>query len=296
MNDRKQVVAFSAFAKKIFFCFWFVGSMATASPIKTNVTFSVLADMVNTVAGAEATVKSLVAADSDVHVFEPSPRDVQTIASADLVVLNGLGLDGWMDRLLRAANHKGHRIVASAGATLLKNDPHCWQDPLCGIAYVENIKRGLVELRPDRKQEIELRAAEYILQIRAILEKYRTLFAAIPANERKILTSHDSLGYFGRAYEIEIFTLRGPTTASEGSAGDLANTAKLIRDKKLKVAFFENIGDDRALRQLAKDSGLRLGGTLYTDSLSKQAEGATYLKMIETNASRVLQQLQGAHR
>lgn len=268
----------------------FLSIFSWSAPLKVDATFSILADMVRQIA-PDVEARALVGADSDVHAFEPAPGDLKAIAKADLIVMNGMGLDHWMDRLIKATHYRGELVVAMTGVQVLRNDPHCWQDPLCGIQYVENMSKALQKLRPERALDIAQKSEAFKTQIRAVYERHKKEFDAIPVEQRRILTSHDSLAYFGRAYGVEILTLRGPTTASESSASDLARMTKMIKEQKLKVAFFENSGEDRALRQLAKDYGIRIGGTLYTDSLSKKVEGSTYLKMIETNASRVLEQL-----
>lgn len=287
-------------------------------PIDVVASFSILADMVKQVGGSDVRVYSLVGPDSDSHVFNPTPNDAKALAKADLVVINGLGFEGWMKRLVQASGFKGPVVVASAGVETLeqeedhhghdhgkdhdkhdhddghegKVDPHAWQDLRNARIYVANIRDALVKLRPENRDMIEQRAQSYIQEMEMLDAKLRSEFSSIPAERRKAIVSHDAFGYLAHAYDIDLIPVQGWTTGREASAADIAKLIRLIRDGKVHAYFVENMSDPRVLQRIASESGALPGGKLYSDALSAPGtEADTYLKMYEVNARRILDAL-----
>jgi zinc/manganese transport system substrate-binding protein len=256
-------------------------------------TFSILADMVATVGGSLTTVRSLIGPDQDPHVYEPTPRDLRDLLAADVVVENGLGLEGWMVRLTGAAGFKG-RIVQAAAAVkprtmreesgAIATDPHAWQDPRNGVLYVQAIQAGLSAADPDHAGTYADAARAYIAAIQQADARIAAAFAPIPPDQRRIITTHDAFGYYGARYGIEFLAAEGISTESEPSAKAIAVLVKQIKREKIHAVFIENMTSDRMARMLARETGAVLGGTVYSDALSPPGGPApTYLTMLDHN-------------
>ncbi len=268
--------------------------------------FSILADMVREVGGDLVEVTSLVGPDSDAHGFEPTPADAKKLAQAKLVVVNGLNFEGWTNRLIKSSGYKGEVVIASKGVKTIhlpstskkENkshghnhshqhgdvDPHAWQSLDNAKIYVQNITAGLLRALPTQSQQIKAREQAYLQQLEDLNQKARSSFASIPPEKRRAITSHDAFGYLARAYGIQFFSPQGWSTDREASAADVARINRQIREQKITALFVEKSSDGRLLEQIAKDTGVKIGGTLYSDSLSASGTGAdTYLKMYAHN-------------
>lgn len=258
--------------------------------------FSILGDMVQNVGGDLVDVKILVGANGDAHGYQPSADDLKAVAKADLVIVNGLGIDGWMDRLVDAAGYKGKVVVASTGiktrtmvheedrAAKTVIDPHAWQDLSNGVLYAHNIAVGLTYALPTHTKEIEARMHAYQNAITAMDQEVRTSIAAVPVAQRVVITSHDAFGYFGAAYGVRFLAPYGLSTESEPSAAGIAGLIDQIKTTGVHQVFIENMSNPRLVAQLAKDAGAQLGDTLYSDALSAPNEAApSYLAMFRHN-------------
>ena len=274
-------------------------SWAQGAPPRLRVvaSFSVLADMLREVGGNAVEVTALVGPDADAHVFEPSPADVQRVARADLVVVNGLGFEGWIERLIRSSGYRGHVAVATAGIkprfTSGVADPHAWQSLPLAQQYVENLRAALVKVRPAQAPQFDARAADYTRRITALHQSVITRLAAVPPPERRIVTSHDAFGYFADTYSVDFRAPQGWSTASEPSAADVARIVRQLKAQRVRALFVENISDPRLVDRIAREAGARVGGTLYSDALSPAGTaGDTYLRMFEHNVATLLAALQ----
>jgi zinc/manganese transport system substrate-binding protein len=229
-------------------------------------------------------------------VFSPTPADAKTLAGAQLFFVNGLGFEGWMERLEKSSGFKGKTIVASTGVkprSMVEEeggtpetitDPHAWQDLENGKLYVANIRDGLIAADPDGRSVYVANAAKYLDAIAKEESAVKQALAALPEARRKIITSHDAFGYFGAAYGLEIIAPEGVSTESEASAQDVAKIIRQIREEKIPAVFIENITDHRLLDQIARETGAKIGGTLYSDALSgADGPAATYLDMFKHN-------------
>jgi zinc/manganese transport system substrate-binding protein len=174
-------------------------------------------------------------------------------------------------------------------------DPHAWQSLANGATYVRNIADALIRLDPDHAQDYESRAATHIARLNELHERLKADFAAIPADRRKVVTSHDAFRYFGHAYGVSFIAPEGLSTESEASAGDVAKIIDQIREERLTAVFLENISDDRLTRQIVNETDARIGGQLYSDALSsKEGPAPDYVSMFEYNASQLLSALTGS--
>jgi zinc/manganese transport system substrate-binding protein len=279
----------------------------TAAPLPVVASFSILADFVREVGGDRVSVKALVGPNGDAHVYQPTPADAQALASARLVVINGLGLEGWMTRLVKATGGKAPTITATTGVTTIEAaddhdhdhghthgakkagatppaDPHAWQSIANAKVYVANIRDGLVQADPAGAETYKARSAAYLAKLDALEAEVKAAVARIPADRRRIITSHDAFGYFGRAYGITFISPQGVSTETEASAKDVARIIRQIRADKIPAVFLENVSDPRLMDRIAKETGARIGGRLYSDALSTQdGPAGTYIDMMRSN-------------
>jgi zinc/manganese transport system substrate-binding protein len=271
---------------------------ASAQPLKVVATFSVIGDLVRTVGGDSVTVTTLVGPGSDAHVYQPTPQDAKSIAGADLVVVNGLGMEGWIDRLIKASGYHGRIIVASKGVTVQTmveeeggsgkgkriTDPHAWQNLANGRIYVSNIAEALTKADPANADGYAKRAKALAAEIDTMDAWVRQQIAEVPPAKRKIITSHDAFGYFGQAYGVSFLAPVGISTESEPTAAGLGQLIRQVKKEGIKALFIETMTDPRLIEQVAHECGAVVGGTLYSDTLSPEGGPAdTYLKMFQHN-------------
>lgn len=251
--------------------------------------FSIIADMAKEVAGENANIITLVAAGGDPHVYQPSPTDVRNITRADIILINGLGFDGWMDRLVASAEAKGRVVTVSKGVTPIRVhgeeiDPHAWQDISNGMIYVDHIRDALIQADPAHAAHYRHNAERYLERLIDLDHWVKTEIEEVPEAKRSAITSHDALRYFARTYHIHFIAAQGLSTEGEVSAKSIAAIIDQIRKEKVKVLFLENMSNPDLINQLADDSDAIIGGVLYSDSLSEPYEdGATYISMFRHN-------------
>jgi zinc/manganese transport system substrate-binding protein len=265
------------------------------SKIKVVATFSILGDLVKNVGGDRVEIMTLVGPDGDAHAFSPSPADAKMLAAAKLVVVNGLGFEGWIARLVNASGTKASTVVASKGIASRKMededhpgktqiDPHAWQSIANTRVYVANIRDGLSKADPAGKDIYAANAKAYLAKLIVLEREVRAAVNKIPADRRKIITSHDAFGYFGAAYRVEFIAPEGVSTESAASAKDVARIIAQIRQQKIPAVFLENVSDPRLMQQIARETGARIGGRLYSDALSGPGGSAgSYLDMMRHN-------------
>ena len=272
------------------------GSSDAADKLKAVASFSILGDMVKQVGGDRVDVVTLVGSDGDAHVYEPTPADAKSLASSQILFINGLGFEGWMERLEKSSGFKGKVVIASTDVkprTMIEEeggtpetitDPHAWQDLHNGKLYVANIRDGLIAADPDGKATYEANATKYLGEITQEDDAVKAALATLPQDRRKIITSHDAFGYFGAAYGLEVIAPEGVNTESEASAQDVAKIIRQIKSEHIPAVFMENITDHRLLDQIARETGAKIGGELYTDALSgPDGPATTYLDMFRHN-------------
>ena len=264
--------------------------------VKAVATFSILGDLVAEIGGEKIDVVTLVGPDTDAHAYQPTPTDARALASAQALVSNGLGFEGWIDRLAEAASFKGRRIVVSAGVPTLEAekmrgrtqgpDPHCWQDVACARRYVANIAEGLIASDPANAAYYRSHAALYDKRLADLDLWIRTEIAKVPENQRKAITSHGAFHYFANAYGVQFHAPRGYNTDSDPSARDVAALIRQVREQKIKALFIENMTNPNLIRQIAHDAGGVVGPSIYSDALSKPGGPATtYETMMRHNAT-----------
>lgn len=287
-----------------------IAMRATAGRKPVVVTsFSILADLARQVGGDGVEVHALVGADADAHGYAPTPSDARTVAGADLLVVNGLGFDPWANKLASATGFKGRLAVATRGVSTIRVrkghdhghghghghshghggvDPHVWQDPLRVRTIVANLADDLAAVDPGGADGYRAQAGAFGRQLAELDAWILAEFAPIPKARRKIFTSHDAFGYFEARYAVDFRAPRGVNMDGEPSAADIARIVREIRREQARIVFLENVSSPRLIEQIARESGARMGGRLYTDALSK-ADGpaATYLDLMRHNVTRL---------
>jgi zinc/manganese transport system substrate-binding protein len=265
---------------------------AAPSKLKVVATITILGDMVAQVGRDHVALTTLVGPDGDAHAFEPSPADAKALSAADLVVVNGFGLEGWMDRLIKASGYYGPIVVASQGVNpryidedgKAVPDPHAWQDLGNGHRTVVNIETALVKADPTRAADYQAAAETYLAAIDAMDRHVRSEIAEVPPDQRRVVSSHDAFGYFGQAYGVEFAAPQGVGEEAEPSAADMKKLIDQIRSEHIKVLFFENALSPRLVEQIGRETGAVVGGTLYADALSPpDGPASTYLDMFRHN-------------
>lgn len=275
------------------------GAVAS-EPLTVVASFSILGDLTQRIGGDRVQVHTLVNPGADAHVYQPTPSDARTLARAQLVIVNGLGFEGWIERLIKSSGYRGELLVASRGIDAMAQapsgkqhahdhrsavDPHAWQDLSNARRYVANIADALGAADPANRAHYQANATRLNQAIATLDNEIRTTFNAIPSERRRVVTSHDAFAYFGRAYGIRFIAPVGVSTDAEPSAGDVGAIIRQIRREQIRAMFIENIADPRLLERISRESGARIGGTLYSDSLSPPGTAAdSYLGMMRRNA------------
>jgi zinc/manganese transport system substrate-binding protein len=277
-----------------------LGSPAHAEDRLTAVaSFSILADFVKNVGGDKVDVTALVGPNSDVHVYTPAPGEAKTVASAKLVVINGFGLEGWLPRLLQSSASKAPVVVASRGITPLnlgsQADPHAWQSVANAKIYVANIRDGLIAVNPADAETFNANARRYLAELDSLDVEVKEAIAKVPPERRKLITTHDAFVYFAKAYGLDFIAPQGVSTETEPSARDIAAIIAQIKRDKVPAVFLENISDDRLIGRIAAETGVKVGGKLFSDSLTdEKGDAPTYIDMVRHNIRTLREGLQGA--
>ncbi|CDZ29436.1 metal ABC transporter substrate-binding protein [Neorhizobium galegae] len=269
---------------------------AFADTLKVVASFTVLGDVVSQVGGKHVKVTNLVGPNGDPHEFEPSPADARNLKAAQVAFVSGEGLEGWMDRLITASGYKGKPVVVSQGVNTRTmdedgktvTDPHVWNSPVNVKVWVANIEKALSEADPADASAFKANAEAYLQKLDAMNAYAHSKFDAVPADRRKVLTSHDAFGYFGREYNVSFLAPLGLSTETEASAAGVAKLIEQIKAEGVKTYFLENSNDPRLVKQIAKATAAQPGGELYVESLSDaKGPAPTYEKMFRYNVDQI---------
>ncbi|WP_208434941.1 metal ABC transporter substrate-binding protein [Bartonella phoceensis] len=284
----------------------FTASASAYNKIQVIASFSILADLVKNVGGDHISMTSLVGPNANTHTYEPTPRDAQALRDAHIIFINGLHLEGFMDRLITASGTKALLVEVSANIPVLeiKNqehsiqqhhrhhidiDPHAWQTIPNVETYIKNIATAFCKIDHQSCVSYNENAASYLQKLKAAQEKLKIKIATIPKDKRIIITSHDAFGYFAQEYGFTILAPQSASTESEATAADVAKLIKQIKTNKATALFVENISNPRLIKQISKETGLKIGGTLYSDALSNEnGPATTYLDMMEHNVNTII--------
>ena len=292
-----------------------MNGVSYAEPVPVTATFSILGDLVQQVGGSHVTVNTLVGADGDAHVYQPSPQAVRTLAQSKLLVSNGLGFEGWLERLHESSGFSGAVVIASQGVTPLAMtkeeeqeeahghddedhhhgavDPHAWNDPANVLIYIDNIAKGLIKVDPAHQADYTANATAYKARLQAVHKQFSARFAALPPARRMAITSHDAFGYLAHAYHLTLLAPQGLSTEAEPSAAQVAQLIRQIRQQQVPALFVENISDPRLMEQISRETQVTIGGKLYSDALSgPKGDAPDYLALMNHNLDTLLKALE----
>ena len=270
-----------------------------ATKLKVVATFSILGDFARNVGGDRVDVTTLVRPNGDVHVYTPTTADAEAIRNAGLVIVNGLGLEGWLPRLVESSGGHATTVVAThgivprkvaAGEILSRDlgagslDPHAWQSVADAEIYVVNIRDAMVAADRANAATYKANTSAYLAKLETLDRDVRKALALIPVERRRVISTHNAFGYFAAAYDVTFVAPQGVSTETEPSARDIATIITQIKKEKIPAVFLENMSDPRLMRQIASETGAAIGGTLYSDSLTaKDGEAPSYIEMVRHN-------------
>ncbi|MFL6796865.1 MAG: metal ABC transporter solute-binding protein, Zn/Mn family [Xanthobacteraceae bacterium] len=285
---RRHVILAAAFA-----------ALITAPPARAEhklnalASFSILADLVRNVGGDRVIVDVLVGPDGNAHTYSPSPADAKKAAAANIVLVNGLGFEGWLERLIKASGARAPIVVVSNGIRPRERaadhghgavDPHAWQSVANVKMYVTNIRAALTAVDPGGKAAYQSNTEAYLSKLDALEQEVKDVIAGIPADRRNVITSHNAFGYFEDAYGIHFSAPQGVSTDAEASAKDVAAIITQARQQKAAGVFLENVTDPRLVQQIARETGSKVGGKLYSDALTDaNGDAPSYIALMRYN-------------
>ncbi|MFT7373387.1 MAG: zinc/manganese transport system substrate-binding protein [Oleiphilaceae bacterium] len=295
-----------------------------AEKMQVVTTFSVLADLVRQIGGDYIDVHTLVDWDEDAHVYHPTPSDVRYLAKADLLVVNGLGFEGWLERLISASKFEGQLVIATEGVDAIKlgsrsdheghdhghghheghekderddhgkdkqgYDPHAWHSLFAVKIYVQNILNGLIKLDGSHQTYYQANASQYMVKLNDLAIETRGKLAKLSKVQRNIVMPHNAFAYLARDYDLHVFSLKGINAESEASAAQIAQVIRKIKAKNVHVVFSETTADDRLIKLVQQETAARMGGALISGALSRKL-APTYLEMMRYNIERITQAL-----
>jgi zinc/manganese transport system substrate-binding protein len=305
----KSATALAAFTLSFPMASW------AEEPIPVVATFSILGDMVERIGGEHIALTTLVGPDGDAHVYQPTPKAARSVAESDVLFLNGLDFEGWLERLAEAASFDGAMVVATNGVVPIAFDdhddhddekhddhaghnhgafdPHAWQSLENAVIYANNIAAGLAQADPENAGDYYANRAAFVAEVEMLSADIEAMMKSLPADKRTVVTQHDAFGYFAATYDLIFVAPQGLSTESEVSAGDVAALITQIREESISAVFIESITDNRMMKQIANETGAIIGGTLYSDALSaKSGPASTYLDMMRHNATTLFDALE----
>ncbi len=261
---------------------------AKQARLKVVASFSILGDFVKNVGGDRVELTTLVGPDGDVHAYSPTPADAQKIAAAKLFIINELGLEGWLPRLLEASGSKASIIAATSRITPLTvgatADPHAWQSVTNAKSYVITIREALATADPSDADFFRNNAEAYLTKLDALDREVQQAVSRIPESRRKVISTHNAFGYFEARYGVEFIAPIGVSTEAQPSARDIARIITQVKAAHIPAVFLEKVGDPRLMRRISAETGAKIGGTLYSDSLTdEKGDGPTYIDMVRHN-------------
>ena len=271
---------------------------AAAEPLPVVASFSVLGDWVREVGGSRVAVHVLVGAGEDTHMFQPAPAAVRRVTAAQLVVMNGLGFEGWMPRLAQAAGYKGELLVAMEGIAPVRkgsaSDPHAWLSVGNAIHAVRRIADGLCAADAEGCADYRARAAAYTTRLQALDAEIRAAWAAVPENERQALAPHDNFAYYARDYGVRVWGVQGADGESEPSAREVAALVRRVREDGIRALLVEPMESSHLVEQLARETGQHINGVLYAEALSPEdGPAASYEAMMRHNTRTLVDAVRG---
>ena len=275
----------------------FAGPASASDRLQVVASFSILGDMVRQVTGDLADVATIVGPDADAHLYQPNTADAKAVAGADIVFVNGLGFETWSDALINNAGGDASVIVATDSVEPIlvdgEIDPHAWNALTNGVIYVENIAAAMAAADAGNADAYKANAASYIAKLHALHAGAADRFGSLPEDGRTVVTAHDSFSYLADSYGLNFLAPVGIDTEAEPSASELAALIAHLKETGAGALFVENITSPALIEQISKETGLKIGGRLFSDALSERGGPATsYVAMFEHNLGAIMTALE----
>lgn len=272
---------------------------AKPSGVRVVATYSILGDWVRQVGGEHVQLTVLVGPGGDAHTYEPTPQDVVALAESQVVFENGLGFETWLDKLAEASGRSLRRCVVTStirprSIAVDELDPHVWHSPRNAVQMVRTIAEELAAVDAPHAVEYRERAAAYIRSLGTLAAEIHEQVATLPPDRRKLVTTHDTFGYFADEYGFEVLSVLGSVSSevADPSAGDVVAIIRRIRELRVPAVFAENILNPKLTEQVASGAGVRVVPSLYTDALGPaDSPGASYLGLMRFNVRTIVEAL-----
>lgn len=285
---KKSLLIFILFSLQ--FSLW-----AKAPKIKIVASASMFYDMASNLITEDFEIETIVPIGSDPHKYKAKPSDARLIQKADLILVNGLTFEGWINEVIENSGTKAKIITITEGITPItsqqyknSSDPHAWMTAANGLIYIKNIKDALINLRPDSKQKIEENYLIYEAKLKALDEELMSLIKTIPEAQRVLITSHDAFQYYGQHYGLRLEAIMGISTEAAAQTSDIERVSKAIKAYNVPAVFIESTINPKMLKQIAEDNNVAVGGQLYADSLGDEISPApTYIEMLRYNTKTI---------
>ena len=269
----------------------FSGNILAQEKKNLLATASMFKDMAEAIVGDRLNVETIVPIGSDPHLHEPTPRDARLVVDADLIFMNGLTFEGWLNELVENSGTKAKTILITEGVNAIASedyensfDPHAWMDAKNGLVYIKNIYDAVIQLAPEYKDEFTFNYNAYKKDLEDLDSYIKREIEKIPAKQRVLITSHDAFQYYGRAYGIQLESIIGVSTEAQAQTSDIIRLNKIIKESQVPAVFIESTINPKLLEQLADDNDIEIGGKLFADSLNdKGKDGDTYIDMLKYN-------------
>ena len=274
-------------------------SLSASDKPKVVASASIFQDMAEHLGKDLVTVQSIVPIGGDPHIYEPTPSDAVLVASADIILVNGLTFEGWITELIENSGSKAQVILITEGVDAIMSeiydnaaDPHAWMDANNGKIYANNISKALQKYDPKNKSIYESNLDEYLTELSELDNYIAKAIKSIPEKKRVLITSHDAFAYYGKRYGILLSAIMGISTDAEAQTSDIVRVNKIIKESGISAVFIESTINPRLLEQLAKDNNIEIGGELYADSIGdKDSPAGGYIEMLRHNTDVIVNAL-----
>lgn len=272
--------------------FFMVSNNLNAQKLKVVSSASIFHDMVLNIAKDKVDARSIVPIGGDPHLYEATPSDAKLVQEADLILINGMTFEGWIEEVIENSGTQGKTILITEGiqpvASLkYKNsvDPHAWMDASNGLIYIKNIANALMQADPENKDFYQKNHNDYAQKLKELDQFIEEQIQSIPEQQRVLITSHDAFSYFGKRYGIQNIAILGISTEADAQTSDILRVNKAIEEHSVPAIFIESTINPKMIRQIAQDKGVKIGGELFADSIGdEKSEGNSYYDMLKSNA------------
>lgn len=302
-------------------CFWrccWVGVMmtvsASAAPLQVVTTTTMLTDLVQIIGGEDVVTKGLMGPGVDPHLYKAASSDLRHLSKADIVIYNGLYLEGKMSEVLDRMGRSGKTVYA-VGSVIPRDkliypedfdghaDPHIWGDVALWVQCADSVAQWLAKALPGKAGPIAERGKKYKALLQELDSWARTRAASLPESDRVLFTSHDAFNYFGRAYGFRVLGVQGISTVTEAGLGDVSKSIEFIKSKRIKAIFAESSVSSATIQKISQDSGAVVGGKLFSDAMGspgdvvslhgEEYDKGTYIGMMKHNVNTIVDALNG---